>query len=93
MSLTDDTHAAARTLAILTHMTKDQTMRILDLLVHMDQQAIATISEQERNTVGAFPTVLAALCSSELAKVSPVCRAPERKVNINPMTGQRTGSA
>lgn len=78
MTITDNVHAAARTLAQLTHMNQDAAMIILDLLVHMDQQAITTIPEHERNTQGSLPAMLAALCGTELAQDSQICTAWSR---------------
>ncbi|MFT4040695.1 MAG: hypothetical protein QM692_21120 [Thermomicrobiales bacterium] len=75
MTLTDNVHAAVRTLAQLTHMNQDAAMVILDLLVHMDQRAVATIPERERSTEGSLPAMLAALCGTELAQDSQVCTA------------------
>ena len=75
MTLLDDVHAAARTLAQLTHMNQTAAMSILDLLVHMDVQALAAVPEEDRNAVGSFPVMITALCRSELALGSEVCAA------------------
>lgn len=73
MTIPDNVQAAARTLAQLTHMTQDGALHILNLLVEMDQQALATIPGHERNTVGTLPAMLTALCGTELAQHSQTC--------------------
>jgi hypothetical protein len=75
MTLVDHVRAAARTLAELTHMDETAAMGILDLLVYMDQQAMATLPEQEQATAGSFPAMITTLCASDLAQGSPVCAA------------------
>lgn len=75
MTLPENVHAAARTLAHLTHMNQTAAMNVLDLLVYMDERAMTSIPEHERTTLGSAPALLNALCVMELAQGSRVCEA------------------
>ena len=78
MPLTDNVHAAARTLAQLTHMNQTAAMNVLDLIVYMDDRAMQSIPEHERTTLGSAPALLNAMCAMDLAQGSRVCEAWER---------------
>lgn len=73
MALTDDVHAAARTLALLTHMNQTETMQLLDMIVEMDRKALEAMPARTRAGASTFPFFRKLLCKHEFGRRSAVC--------------------
>ena len=86
MSLVDDVHAAARTIAQLTHMTQDDVGLLLDLVAYVDTGMDEAAKEKPELRGAQAAHFRDLLCASPYAKGMALC--PKRKPKVDLVTGK-----